>query len=89
MSVVELLDEACNQTLRCAAALSIGASFFEGDLEEFLHVVSLGKNLEERLLLQNILQNEGGVHDSLVLTITTELVDKRGQDLLFLFCDLC
>lgn len=89
LSVVELLDESSNQTLSCATALRVSTSFLEGDFVQLLHVVSLGKNLEELFLLQNILQNEGRVHDSLILTLTAELINKRGQDLLFLFCDLC
>ena len=90
MPVIELLDKTSNQALRYVAALVTSRKLFaKGNLVKLLHVLALCQHLEERFLLENILQNESCVHDGLIFTLTAKLLNQGRKNELFLLCNLC
>ena len=58
LTVVELLDEACDETLGHEAVVTIWVFHVKGRVKDLLHVLPFGHSLEERLLLQQIFQDE-------------------------------
>jgi len=76
LTVVKLLHKARNQTLGHLAVLRVELFALKRDFKHSLHVLAFGEHLEKRFLLQNVLQNEGGVHDGLIFTRTGKFFDE-------------
>jgi len=86
LAIVELLDKASNKALSREAAIAVDlGTGAEGNIVQLLKILSLNKQLEERLLLHDVLQDEGSVYDSLILFGTLQLINELSHDPRFLF----
>lgn len=86
LAIVELLDKASNKALSREAAIAVDlGTGAEGNIVQLLKILSLNEQLEERLLLHDVLQDEGSVYDSLILFGTLQLINELSHDHRFLF----
>jgi len=97
LTVIELLHKAsdktlCNKTtffMFIALLLTTCFNTLESNFIQFFHILAFSQDREERLLIHNILQNESGVHHSLVLFGAVKLLNERGNDGLFFLRNFC